>query len=46
MLGRIYMNTEEFCRDVELMCDNAMQYNEDYSEVYQDALQIKVSSEH
>ena len=43
MVGRKYETWEEFFDDCELMCANAMEYNEDASEVYQDALHIKVS---
>ncbi|OCF31781.1 hypothetical protein I316_06588 [Kwoniella heveanensis BCC8398] len=39
-LGRRYESWQEFFSDVELMCTNAMEYNEDESEVYQDAKQI------
>jgi hypothetical protein len=42
MLGRFYETWEAFFADVELMCANAMLYNEDASEVYRDAEQIKV----
>ena len=42
MVGRKYESWEEFFEDVELMCANAMAYNEDGSEVYQDASHIKV----
>lgn len=41
-MARTYLTWEQFFDDVELMCNNAMLYNEDDSEVYRDALQIKV----
>ena len=43
MVSRMYQTCEQFFEDIELMCANAMQYNEDESEVYRDAAQIKVS---
>ena len=43
MLSRTYQSWEAFFEDVELMCRNAMVYNEDDSEVFKDAQQIKVS---
>jgi len=43
MLSRKYQTWEEFFVDVDLMCSNAFTYNEDDSEVYKDARQIKVS---
>ncbi|KAK8850478.1 hypothetical protein IAR55_004396 [Kwoniella newhampshirensis] len=39
--GRRYETWQEFFDDMELMCNNAMEYNEDFSEVYKDAQQIK-----
>ncbi|WVQ95513.1 hypothetical protein IAU59_002610 [Kwoniella sp. CBS 9459] len=39
-VGRRYESWQEFFSDVELMCTNAMEYNEDESEVYNDAKQI------
>ncbi|WWD20660.1 hypothetical protein CI109_105136 [Kwoniella shandongensis] len=39
--GRRYETWQEFFDDMELMCNNAMEYNEDFSEVYRDAQQIK-----
>jgi hypothetical protein len=42
MIGRIYTTWQQFFEDIELMCGNAMQYNEDASEVFKDALQIQV----
>jgi len=42
MLSRKYEAWEEFFGDVDLMCSNAFTYNEDDSEVYKDARQIKV----
>lgn len=44
MLARRYDTWEEFFEQVELMCNNAMQYNEDESDVFRDAQQIMVSS--
>ena len=44
-MGRIYQTWEQFFDDVDLMCNNAMLYNEDASEVYRDAAQIKVSQD-
>ncbi|EIW69929.1 hypothetical protein TREMEDRAFT_68376 [Tremella mesenterica DSM 1558] len=41
MLGRRYEKWEEFFEDVDLMINNAMIYNEDESEVYKDAEQIR-----
>jgi hypothetical protein len=41
-MARTYQTWEQFFDDVELMCSNAMVYNEDESEVYCDARQIKV----
>jgi hypothetical protein len=43
MVGRKYEAWEQFFDDVELMCSNAMEYNEDGSEVFIDAQQIRVS---
>lgn len=40
--GRRYDSWEEFFDDMELMCNNAMEYNADGSEVFQDAQQIMV----
>ncbi|TYJ54395.1 hypothetical protein B9479_004983 [Cryptococcus floricola] len=39
--GRRYETWEEFFDDLELMCNNAMEYNEDESAVFQDAKRIK-----
>ncbi|WWC92244.1 uncharacterized protein L201_007198 [Kwoniella dendrophila CBS 6074] len=39
-IGRRYDTFQEFADDIELMCRNAMEYNEDGSEVYMDAQQI------
>ena len=44
MLSRKYEVWEEFFADVDLMCSNAFTYNEDDSEVYKDARQIKVGA--
>lgn len=41
MMTRRYHNSEEFFLEVERMCDNAMLYNEDESEVWRDARQIR-----
>jgi len=46
MLSRKYEAWEEFFGDVDLMCSNAFTYNEDDSEVYKDARQIKVGPLH
>jgi hypothetical protein len=43
MLSRKYETWEDFFADIDLMCSNAFTYNEDDSEVYKDARQIKVS---
>ncbi|BEI81463.1 hypothetical protein CcaverHIS002_0206230 [Cutaneotrichosporon cavernicola] len=40
MMSRRYHTSEEFFIEVERMCDNAMLYNEDESEVWRDAKQI------
>nr|XP_018259645.1 uncharacterized protein I303_07713 [Kwoniella dejecticola CBS 10117]OBR81803.1 hypothetical protein I303_07713 [Kwoniella dejecticola CBS 10117] len=40
-IGRRYESFQEFAEDIELMCQNGMQYNEDGSEVYRDAQQIR-----
>lgn len=42
MVARKYDSWEEFFAEVELMCSNAFTYNEDDSEVFKDAQQIKV----
>lgn len=42
MVARRYETTEQFMDDIDLMCKNAMHYNEDDSDVFRDALQIKV----
>lgn len=44
-MARTYQGWEQFFDDVVLMCDNAIVYNEDDSEVYRDAYQIKASDE-
>lgn len=41
MMARRYHSSEEFFVEVERMCDNAMHYNEDESEVWRDARQIR-----
>lgn len=41
MITRRYHSSEEFFVEVERMCDNAMLYNEDESEVWRDARQIR-----
>ena len=41
---RQYQNYNEFFTEVERMCDNAMYYNEEGSEVHQDAVEIKVGA--
>ena len=43
MNRRKYEKWEEFFDDVDLMINNAMIYNEDESEVFKDAEQIRVS---
>lgn len=43
-MARLYETWEFFFEDVELMCANAMLFNEDESEVFKDAQQIKVGS--
>jgi hypothetical protein len=43
VMNRKYERWEEFFDEAELMCANAFKYNEDDSEVYADAQQIKVS---
>ena len=43
MMHRKYEKWEEFFDEGAVMCWNAFTYNEDDSEVYQDALQIKAS---
>ncbi len=43
MMSRTYQTRDQFFDDIDLMCNNAMLYNEDESEVYKDAVQIKVS---
>ncbi|GMK54604.1 hypothetical protein CspeluHIS016_0111900 [Cutaneotrichosporon spelunceum] len=40
MMARRYHTSDEFFIEVERMCDNAMLYNEDESEVWRDAKQI------
>jgi hypothetical protein len=42
MLSRKYETWEEFFNEVDLMCANAFTYNEDDSDIYKDAKQIKV----
>ena len=44
MINRAYQTWEEFFEEVELMIANALVYNEDGSEVFRDAQQIKVGS--
>lgn len=41
MVSRKYDTSDEFFADLERMCDNAMIYNEDESEVWRDARQIR-----
>lgn len=43
MVARKYESSDQFLDDVDLMCKNAMTYNEDDSDVFRDAQQIKVS---
>ncbi len=40
MMARRYHTSDEFFVEVERMCDNAMHYNEEESEVWRDAKQI------
>ena len=42
MVARFYGTFEQFFDDLDLMCANAFTYNEDDSEVFRDAQQIKV----
>lgn len=42
MVGRKYETVDEFFGELETMCNNAFTYNEDDSEVFKDAKQIKV----
>jgi hypothetical protein len=42
MQQRAYTDIDQWIRDIELMCDNAMQYNMEGSSVYLDAEAIKV----
>lgn len=44
MVGRKYETPEEFFGELEIMCNNAFTYNEDDSDVFKDAKQIKVST--
>ncbi|ORX41076.1 Bromodomain-containing protein [Kockovaella imperatae] len=41
MVARLYNTHEQFFDDLDLMCANAFTYNEDDSEVFRDAQQIK-----
>lgn len=43
-MARYYISKEQFYDDVELMCRNAIAYNEDDSDVNRDAQQILVSA--
>lgn len=43
MMARKYETPDEFLGELETMCANAFTYNEDDSEVFKDAQQIKVS---
>ncbi|KAK4687188.1 hypothetical protein P7C73_g2928, partial [Tremellales sp. Uapishka_1] len=45
-LGRRYDSPQEFYDDIELMAKNAMFFNEDSSDVYKDAEQVKTLLEH
>lgn len=45
MQQRSYSDIDQWMRDVDLMCDNAMQYNMEGSGIYQDAEAIKVSDD-
>ncbi|KAL7422928.1 hypothetical protein Q5752_002225 [Cryptotrichosporon argae] len=46
MIARRYDTTDQFFADIELMVGNAFAYNEDGSDVYRDALQIKELADH
>ncbi|KAF2224516.1 hypothetical protein BDZ85DRAFT_103338 [Elsinoe ampelina] len=39
-----YSSLEQFLKDVDLMCDNAQQYNEDDSQIYKDAGALKIEA--
>ena len=45
MQHRSYNDIDQWMQDVDLMCDNAMQYNMELSGIYQDAEAIKVGSD-
>lgn len=45
MQQRSYSDIDQWMRDVDLMCDNAMQYNMEGSGIYQDAQAIKVRND-
>ncbi|PNS21927.1 Chromatin structure-remodeling complex subunit rsc1 [Sphaceloma murrayae] len=36
-----YQSLEQFMKDVDLMCENARQYNEDASQIYKDAVTLQ-----
>lgn len=36
-----YQSLEQFMKDVDLMCDNAQQYNQDDSQIYKDAAALR-----
>ncbi|KAL1410050.1 hypothetical protein Q8F55_004052 [Vanrija albida] len=40
MIGRRYDNADQFFQEVELMANNALNYNEEHSEVWRDARQV------
>lgn len=47
MFARRYDSADAFFDELDLMCDNAMQYNEDNSEVWRDARQIRdITNQH
>lgn len=47
MFARRYDSADAFFDEIDLMCDNAMQYNEDNSEVWRDARQIRdITTQH
>lgn len=47
MFARRYDSADAFFDELDLMCDNAMQYNEDNSEVWRDARQIRdITTQH
>lgn len=45
MVGRKYETVDEFFAEIETMCNNAFTYNEDDSDIFKDAKQIKVGND-